>query len=628
MCGINGAIVFKNQNKNVNWREIVHKMNDKIVHRGPNSEGLYSDDKCSLGMRRLSIIDVEGGTQPIWNEGKDKLIIFNGEIYNYKELRDRLISLGHIFSTNTDTETVLHLYEEYGEKSFEKLEGMFAFCIYDLKKAKWIIARDKIGEKPLYYYCNENFLLFSSELKGLLSTQKVPRQIDKEALDIYFQLTYIPAPKSIISNVYKLQQGSYMEITFDGEKNIKKYWTLEISNRAINEADYEVSKRKIRETVLNSVDKRMRSDVPLGAFLSGGIDSTVIVGAMSEVSDKKLDTFTIGFKEAQFDERNLAEIVAKKNDTNHHVLELDWKEVLKDLDYVLDNMDEPFADPSYIATFAVSKLAKQYVTVVLTGDAGDEIFAGYDKYLIGYYSDKYNNLPLFVRKGVIEPGVKFLPVKSTIRRKAEKVISVSNMNLFEQRKRMMSLAFKEEETIDLFKDHSKNDLFFIKEYYDKWDDVDEQIRAQYTDLNVVLEGDMLCKVDRASMLASLETRVPFLDTEIVETAFNLPSKFKIDKTQRKIILRDTFRDFIPEEINRASKKGFSVPIGEWLEKELKYDFEQYLKKDFLQEQGIFNESYIHDIWNAHLRHKENNYSKLWCFYVFQVWYDRYILNGN
>lgn len=628
MCGINGAIRLRNSYKNDDLKGVVHSMNERIVHRGPNSEGLYADDTCSLGMRRLSIIDIDGGTQPIWNETNDKLIVFNGEIYNYKELKDELISKGHVFKTNSDTETILHAYEEYGNDCIAKLEGMFSFCIYDKLCGKWIIARDKIGEKPLYYYTDGDYFLFASELKSLLCTGIVPREIDENALSIYFQLTYIPAPYSIIKNVHKLPQASYMEIAVGTEICVKNYWELNISNDDINNAGYEVSKKKLYDLVLSSVEKRMRSDVSLGAFLSGGIDSTVIVGAMSELSDKKIDTFTIGFKDKQYDERELANIVAKKNNTNHHVLELDWNEALKDLDYILDNMDEPFADPSYIATYAVSKLAKQYATVILTGDAGDEIFAGYNKYLIGYYSDNYNRVPKCVRMGIVEPVVKLLPVKSTIRRKAEKVIGSSNMDIFEQRKRMMTMAFRPNEINCFLKQSQINDLRFIKDYYEKWVGVDEQTRTQYTDLKVVLEGDMLCKVDRASMLASLETRVPFLDSNIVEFVFNLPSRFKIDKTKRKIILRDAFAEFIPDEINKASKRGFGVPIGDWLETSLKTEFESFLNEKLVKEQGLFEYEYISDIWKAHVTHQQDNYSKLWSYYVFQVWYRKYIIDGR
>ena len=296
MCGINGAISFNNNMTEQYLGKIVHGMNEKIIHRGPNSEGLYSDDKCSLGMRRLSIIDINGGEQPIWNEAHDKLIVFNGEIYNYQELKESLIAKGHVFKTHTDTEVVLHSYEEYGKLSFKMLEGMFAFCIYDLLQKEWLIVRDKNGEKPLYYYKNDDLLLFASELKSILGTGVVPKNINKDALDIYFQLGYIPAPYSIVSNVYKLQPASYMKIKYNGVTQVDKYWELQITPPKDEDVDYESSKKKLRELVLSSVSRRMHSDVSLGAFLSGGIDSAVIVGTMSSLSTQKIDTFTIGFK--------------------------------------------------------------------------------------------------------------------------------------------------------------------------------------------------------------------------------------------------------------------------------------------------------------------------------------------
>ena len=625
MCGINGAISFNNNMTEQYLGKIVHGMNEKIIHRGPNSEGLYSDDKCSLGMRRLSIIDINGGEQPIWNEAHDKLIVFNGEIYNYQELKESLIAKGHVFKTHTDTEVVLHSYEEYGKLSFKMLEGMFAFCIYDLLQKEWLIVRDKNGEKPLYYYKNDDLLLFASELKSILGTGVVPKNINKDALDIYFQLGYIPAPYSIVSNVYKLQPASYMKIKYNGVTQVDKYWELQITPPKDEDVDYESSKKKLRELVLSSVSRRMHSDVSLGAFLSGGIDSAVIVGTMSSLSTQKIDTFTIGFKEKEYDERYLAEIVANKYQTNHHVLELDWGEAINNLDDVFENMDEPFADPSYIASYTVSKLAKKYVTVVLTGDAGDEVFAGYEKYLIGYYSKMYQQLPVLARKRVIEPGIRLLPLNSVFRRKAEKVMAVSSKDIFEQRKQMMTLVFRHDEAERLIQSKPVNNLEFIKQYYDKWSNIDEQICAQYMDLKVVLEGDMLCKVDRASMLASIETRVPFVDTDIVEFAFNLPSNFKINKSKKKIILKDAFRDIIPKEIVGASKKGFGVPVGEWLKSDLKDEFIKYLEDSFLENQRLFTGQYIKDVWMEHLMGKKNNSTQIWAFFVFQKWYERYIL---
>lgn len=618
MCGINGLIKINKAFYNGDIKETVHQMNEQIIHRGPNSEGLFADEFCALGMRRLSIIDLADGNQPIWNEKRDKLIVFNGELYNFIVLRADLKTKGHHFYTNSDTEVVLHGYEEYGTGFFDKMEGMYAFCIYDLSQKVWILCRDRIGEKPLYYYHAKEFFLFGSELKSLMKTGLVPKSINKEALSIYFQLTYIPAPYSILENVYKLPPASYMRISADGEIEIEKYWKLVLTHDERYQ-DYEWCKKQLREIFLQSVENRMVSDVPIGAFLSGGFDSTIVVGAMSKLSSIPINTFTIGFKEKQHDESALAALVAKKNNTNHRILSLDWDEAVSNIDCILANMDEPFADSSLIATYTVSKMAKEYVSVILTGDAGDELFAGYNKYLISYYSERYNRIPKILRKGIIEPSTKLLPSNSSIARKVNKVIGSANMDIFEQRKYLMSLGFKPSELAQLMKSDYVSDMPFIREQYDTLD-CEEQTQAQFVDLNTVLEGDMLTKVDRGSMLASLETRVPMLDRKLIELAFNMPAKFKINNKDRKIILKDAFRDFIPEELFSAPKHGFSVPVDKWLENDLKLQLMKYAEKDFLDEQSLFNASYVHQIIEEHMTHKVNRFSELWAYYVFQEWY--------
>ena len=625
MCGINGLVKLNRRSKLGNLREIVHTMNERIIHRGPDSEGLYDNDLCALGMRRLSIIDLEGGSQPIWNESKDKLIVFNGELYNFQKLKDDLLKKGHIFFTNSDTEVVLHGFEEYGTNFFDKMEGMYAFCIYDLSEKKWILARDRIGEKPLYYFKNDDTFIFGSELKSLLCTGIVPKRINREALSVFFQLTYIPAPNCIIEGVKKLPPASYMILDANGEFSVEKYWTLKISEN-YEFQDYEFCKKRLREAFFNSVEQRMVSDVPIGAFLSGGFDSTIVVGTMSQLSSKPINTFTIGFKEKQHDESALAQLVADKNKTNHKVLLLDWNEAISNIDTILENMDEPFADSSLIATYTVSKMAREYVKVVLTGDSGDELFAGYNKYLISYYSERYNKLPKILRKGLVEPVAKILPSGMPITRKMNKVINSASMDVFEQRKYMMSLGFKPNELATMMKDGFVSGMDFIRKQYDTLY-LEEQTRAQYVDLNTVLEGDMLTKVDRGSMLASLETRVPMLDRNLIELVFSMPARFKINNKDRKIILKDTFRDMIPDELFSAPKHGFSVPVGDWLRDNLKNKLIEYADKDFIEKQGLFNYEYIRDVFNEHMERKKDRYSELWAFFVFQNWYCNFMINS-
>lgn len=627
MCGINGFVQFESMYHSEMLKSFVHQMNEQIVHRGPDSEGLFSDSHCALGMRRLSIIDLKGGDQPIWNETHDKMIVFNGELYNYLSLREELKQKGYVFSTDSDTEVVLHGFESYGPSFLKRMEGMFAFAIYDLSAKTWTLARDKIGEKPLYYYQDKEKFLFASELKSLLCTGLVPKVIDREGLSQYFQLTYIPAPKSILRDVHKLLPATYMVIRDDGSTFSEKYWELQpLTNEELLH-DRDTCKSSLRKALFHSVEQRMISDVPLGAFLSGGIDSSIIVGIMSQISDRPINTFTIGYKDKRYDESSLAEIVAKKNHTNHHVLVLDWNKIAADLDAILQNIDEPFADSSLIATYAVSKMTKEYVTVALTGDAGDELFAGYNKYLISYYSRKYNRIPKVIRESIVRPAVGLLPVNSFLKRKANKVIASSGMEIFQQRKRMMCLGLKEEELRTLMRDAYVDPMQFIREEYEFLADMDEQTRAQYVDLKTVLEGDMLAKVDRASMLVSLETRVPMLDTNVVELAYRIPSSYKINSKNKKIILKETFCDLLPDEILSARKHGFAVPIGMWLETVLKDRLLKYSESDYLEQQGLFNCAYIQKMIHAHLSHKEDRYSELWAFFVFQNWYERVITPG-
>lgn len=620
MCGINGIIQFNHNRKSDELRQIVHKMNYQIIHRGPDDEGLFADEFCSLGMRRLSIIDLAGGNQPIWNADHSKVIVYNGEIYNFKVLRDELKKAGYSFRTNSDTEVILLGYEAYGVRLFDKLEGMFAFAIYDLNEKKWILARDRTGEKPLYYHIDSEKAIFASELKSITATGLVKKEIDTIALSQYFQLTYIPAPLTIYSNVKKLLPGNYMEITLDGNVSVKQYWSL------VSEVDlsigYEEYKQKLRESLISSVEKRMISDVPLGAFLSGGFDSSIVVGIMSLLIPGKVNTFTVSFDDKIYDESKLAEIVAKKNKTNHTVLKISEEEILGNIPDLLNNIDEPFADSSLIAVNAISKKAREYVKVVLTGDGGDELFAGYNKYLLPYYGNKYKKIPRFIRKGMIEKSLKLLPSKSYRVMGIRKVINACSLDEVEQIRFMMSLGFKPDELKELIPGIDTETMGFISDQYSFLNNSDAQTRTQYVDVKTVLEGDMLPKVDRASMLASLETRVPMLDSKVIELAFNTPTEYKIKGKNRKIILKDTFKDLLPDELFHAPKHGFGVPVSDWLENSLKNQLYEYANKDFLLSQGLFQPEFIKQIIDEHMSHKIDRFSTLWSFYVFQNWYRR------
>ncbi len=628
MCGINGFVVINNNLKQKDIQLKINLMNDKIIHRGPDDDGVFVNKNIGIGMRRLSIIDVDGGKQPILNENKTLAIVLNGEIYNYKELKDEMKLKGHQFTTESDTEVVLHLFEEYGDGFINYIDGMFSFCIFNINKNELYIYRDRAGEKPLYYYIDENYFLFASELKSILALGIVEKKINKTALETYLQLTYIPAPLTIFENIYKLEAGNCMKYS-EAHLKIEKYWDAEYNFDNLI-MDYNECKRKLRRTLFESVENRMVADVPIGGFLSGGIDSTVIVGIMSKLSESRINTFTIGFKEKEYDESNRANIVAKFHKTNHHLMYLDFDRALDILDKVISNIDEPFADSSQIPTYIVSEFAKKEVKVILTGDGGDELFAGYDKYLINYYSELYKRIPSPIRHNLIERCVFAMPDKSAITRKINKVIYNSEKSQYERRLNTMRLGFKEEELDKLLKQHScKKDLSNIETYYKKYEDVTDEIsRTLYLDLKVVLEGDMLAKVDRNSMLASLETRVPMLSKNMIELAARIPSQYKIRGKQRKLIFKEAFKDLIPKELMQAAKHGFGVPIGLWLRKELKSDFLSLVNKDFIEEQGIFNYEYLMSVFNEHMQGIRNRASELWTIYIFQKWYKNFVVDNR
>ncbi len=626
MCGINGYIQYKNGLDQAGIEKLINQMNDLILHRGPDEDGVFVTDNVGLGMRRLSIIDISTGKQPIYNEDKSLVIVLNGEVYNYKSIREDLIGKGHVFTTTSDTEAVLHCFEEYGNDCFEKLNGMFGFAIYDFKNNKVTVARDRVGEKPLYYYCDDKSFLFASELKSIIKSGLIEKKICKEALCQYLQLTYIPAPLTIFENVYKLKPGCYMEIDLNGGFEMHSYWNVEYNQKLLI-TDYDECKKELRKAMFNAVEECMVADVPVGAFLSGGIDSTTIVGIMSQISSKPIDTFTIGYKEKQYDESDRAKLVSDLHKTNHHVFVLEQNDTLAELDKIVKNIDEPFADSSLIPSYMVSKCARSHVKTILTGDSGDELFGGYEKYLIGYYAGKYNKLPGFVRKGM-KKVVYAMPQQKSIIRKARKVIDNSQISIFEQRRNLMCLAFKQNELSSLLSGEyvDEGSVAFIEDYYRTYEgQADELSCALYTDFKVVLEGDMLPKVDRASMLNSLETRVPMLHKEVIELAARIPSEFKINSKNKKIILKETFADLIPQQLLTASKRGFAIPIALWFKNELKGELLSCLNEEKIRAQGIFNYDYIKQILDEHMSDTRNRTSELWALYVFEKWYDNYFV---
>lgn len=604
MGGICGFISFSEKFNSDYMLNAVEKMNSALY--SSESGYVYKDTHIVIGKNEN------------YAESDSLILFFHGELYNKESLREK-----YGITPQNEAQLILSAYEKSGDNLFKELSGKFVFVIYNKVEKKLFIVRDRVGSKQMYYYKNEDAIVFGTELGSLMATDIVPREVDKSALSQYLQLTYIPAPASIIKSVKKVKPAIEFSVNAVGELCEKEYWNI-TARMDEKFTDFDICKEKLKALLYDSVKEKTGLFESYGAFLSGGFDSSIVVGVMADTSENPVKTFTVGYGDKQYDESSLAQLVADKNSTEHTVLMLDWENVAGNIDKILSGLDEPYADSSLIATYAVCSLAKRYVDVAFMGDAGDELFAGYNKYLISYYGDKYKKIPRFMRKGIIEPLVKLIPVKTSLYRKVSKVIASAELSILEQRKRLISLGFKPEELKKLMLDGFVDSLDFIDEHYEVLSDADEQTKAQYIDFKTVLEGDMLPKVELAGRLSGLKTCAPILDGKIIDFAYSIPTEFKINKTNRKIILKETFRHLLPEELFSAPKHGFAVPIGIWLETNLKERLLEFASEDFLKKQGLFDYEYINQIINEHLAHKKNRYSELWAFFVFQNWYKKYI----
>lgn len=636
MCGINGMIAAANMPKQ-EIQDLLAKidaMNDCIFHRGPNDDGLYVDERLAFGMRRLAIIDLSQGKQPIFNEDKSAVITFNGEIYNFKELRSDLEARGLQFATHSDTEVILKLYEVYGNQCVNYLDGMFAFSIHDKKKNKVLIARDRFGEKPLYYAKRGQSIVWGSELKSLTRLFPDLKQISIEALNVYLALTYIPAPLTIFKTVNKLEAGYWMEINTDTlELKTEKYWDIDINAAKSKETiSYEEAKKHIRELLFKSVERRMIADVPLGVFLSGGVDSTIIAAIMSHISDKKIKTFSVGYANKRYDESARARQIAEHIGSEHHEYILNYEELLGSLDRIILNYDEPFADASCLPTYFISSKTVEHVTVALTGDGGDEVFGGYNKYLLHTYGKKYQDaLPAFVRNGLVRPLIqsRFFRGKDSKSRlaKIRKMIESIQSDTLTNHLNIIALGFKQEGMEQVMDNKYILDYKKILNKYIAFPEEgnhDKIKLARYIDKQTSLEGDMLVKVDRASMLCSLECRAPLLDHKLMEYTYRLPDEYLLQGSNKKRILKDTFEDLLPQGFFNAPKSGFEIPIAYWLRNELKADLLATLGENNLNLHGYFNTKFIARLIEEHLQQNMDHSWQLWTIFCFQKWYNKEI----
>lgn len=626
MCAISGIIGDANYCvEELKLKEI----SDRMVLRGPDNGDYYNDKNIGLAHRRLSIIDLSTGDQPMKIDGGRIVIVYNGEVYNFQDIRDELIEKGCKFETTSDTEVVAIAYQQYGiEGCLKRLEGMFAFAIYDKEKHKIFIARDRFGEKPLYYYNDGDAFYFASELKAFAPSLE-RFSIDKTALNLFLTLSYIPAPYTIFKGISKLMPGHYMEFkSIDGQYQIKQYFDAKGDIEPNSSLDYQLSLSKLRSLMESSIRQRMVSDVPMGAFLSGGIDSSIVCCLMSKLSNKPINTFSIGFNERDYDESERAEIVARAIGANHRKYILRYNDVLDILDDIISYYDEPFGDSSAIPSYYVAKLAREDVKVVLTGDCADELFAGYEKYLAEYYAARYKKIPKPV-KSVFEWLVDKAPINdytNNLLRKLKKVIRNSYDSGFDLYYDMLCLGFNDETRKMLLKEEWYNDVKHIyREFYD-----DLPMNASYLqkeqllDIYRVLEGQMFPKVDRACMHNSLENRAPFIDSTLVKFALNLPDSFKISGKNKKRILKDAFKDILPKETLQFSKRGFGVPVDHWFRNELKSELQILLSEDAIRKQGLFNYDYVQKLVKEHFSGEDNHKEMLWNLFVFQKWYSKNI----
>ncbi len=622
MCGICGIVSFK-ADKPVREEEI-KEMTDRLIHRGPDDWGIFHKfPSVGLGMRRLSIIDLVGGKQPIHNENGTIQIVFNGEIYNFKELRQDLEKKGHRFYTSCDTEVIVHLYEEYEVDCLQFLRGMFALSIWDENKKRLFLARDRLGIKPLHYIVEDGRIIFASEIKSILSCGGITRELDCSALDRYLTFEYIPSPQTILKGIKKLFPGHYL-LFQEGKTSVKKYWDVDF----LENKDF--SEEKILEVFKEAVNYRLISDVPLGAFLSGGVDSSSVVALMSRLSPGPVKTFSIGFEDKSYNELNYARIVAQRFNTDHHefILKPDIPDLIKK---IIDCLDEPLADFSIIPTYLVSRMARQYVTVALSGDGGDEIFAGYETYLAQKVSGYYRHLPLLLRRGLINPVFKMLPPnshKKGLINYLRRFVTGEDLPSELQHIRWM-IFLKDEEKQKLYSRQFQNEVIKTdtyqpwKDYFNYVMDKPSLSRQQYVDIKTYLPEDILHKVDIMSMANSLEVRVPILDHKLVELAASLPPSLKLKGFSAKYIFKKAVGKIIPREIINRPKQGFSIPIKNWLKTDLKDFLLDVLSESQVKKRGIFNYTYIEQIIKEHLEGRENHSHCLWSLMIFSLWQDKY-----
>ena len=627
MCGICGILQF-DMDRHVDER-LIRNMCKTIIHRGPDDDGYYLNQNVGLGMRRLSIIDLEGGSQPVHNEKSDISIVFNGEIYNYRELRESLIKRGHSFYTNSDTETVIHAYEDHGIDCLGKLRGMFSFALWDSCKKQLFCAIDRFGIKPLYYADNVQGVVFGSELKSVMASGMVNSEIDMDSLSQYLTFGYIPNSSTAFKRVRKLQAGFYLTWSSEEGLIVNKYWEMNPSKNE-NARSLPETRRQLHEMLKDAVRSHLISDVPLGAFLSGGIDSSTVVALMSEVSSEPIKTFSIVFNDREHDESKYARIIARHFKTDHHemILEPEKVDVLPRL---VSHFDEPFADSSAIPTYYVSKMASQHVKVALSGDGGDEAFVGYTVFQGLEIARLMQRMPQILRK-LVTAFPKYIPKtkNSSLNDRMnrwEKVIHDSmlppdrafrnKLNLYKSTDQHLLFSASINEELKKYAPFRPLDECLANfESKNPSHPLDKFINAIF---NVSLFGDILVKVDRMSMANSIEVRVPLLDHVLVEFVANIPIEQRFPKWRLKGLLKDTMADKLPKSILRHRKHGFNVPVSSWFRGDLNEFTREILLDGAAKRSGFWNTTEMESVLNKHGKGFQNYGSTIWAMLVLELW---------
>ena len=635
MCGIAGIVGHRGERVDAG---VLAAMTAALHHRGPDDGGTqiirHDELEVGLGHRRLSIIDLSAaGRQPMTNEDNTLWLTFNGEIYNYRELREDLIRRGHRFASATDTEVILHGYEEEGAAFLAKLNGMFAFALWDDRERKLLLVRDRYGKKPLYYHPSPRGLLFASELKALLEHPALERRVDPRGLSRYLFYEYLPAPHCIIAGVHKIPAGHVLTWQA-GSLFLRPYWRIRFSGNGVRvPADEAEAEGELITLLKKAVERRLVGDVPLGVFLSGGIDSSAIVALMAElIPAERIKTFSIGFDEASFDESAWARQVAEQFGTEHHEQRLTAATLLSTLPEVWDLLDEPFADASVLPTYLLAKFTRRHVTVALGGDGGDELFAGYDPFLAHRLAGLYRAVPAALRDGVLEPLFQALPV------------STKNMSLDFRIKQFLKGiphppavrnqvwlgAFDRREQQSLLTPEARAELAG----YDPYDELEASLqglsfrddleRLIYLYSRDYLGEGILTKVDRASMAVSLEVRAPFLDVAFAEYVNALPSRFKLRGLTRKYLLKRSLKGRLPGDILHRKKKGFGIPLAQWLKQELKPLLQETFSRERIGREGLFDAGVIQRLMEEHFSGRRDNRKPLWTLLMFQMWRTRFL----